>query len=146
MVAGGASAHSDHGRIVAKAFYEAVHGEAPLEIRDKRKLKIVANALGVDTNLPEQEMLKQIADKALQAFSQQEGELVLAHRAPRPLVEKWRKYKVSLRCIIFLSRNQPLSVYLVESEAYAPCIRANVKLCWSITTFFGLENEIVHPR
>ncbi len=99
LVAGGASAHSDHGRIIARAFYEAVHGKAPLEIRDKRKLKIVANALGVDTNLSEQEILKQIANKAFQAFSQQEGELILAHRAPRPLVEKWRKYKVLPRGI-----------------------------------------------
>ncbi len=99
LVAGGASAHSDHGRIIAKAFYEAVHGEAPLEIRDKRKLKIVAHALGVDVNLPEQEMLKQIADKALQEFSKQERYLSMPNRAPRPLVEKWKKYKVFPRGI-----------------------------------------------
>ncbi len=99
LVAGGASAHSDHGRIIARAFYETVHGEAPLEIRDKRKLKIVAHSLGVDTNLPEQEILKQIAVKALHEFSKQESDLNMPHRAPRPLIEKWKKHKVFPRGI-----------------------------------------------
>ncbi|MFN3567597.1 MAG: anaerobic carbon-monoxide dehydrogenase catalytic subunit [Caldimicrobium sp.] len=94
MVAAGTSAHSDHGRHVAKVFYEAVHGEVPFEIRDKRKLKVVAQALGVDPTLPEQDMLKEMADQALRIFSQQEGEIVLTHRAPKPLLEKWRKYGV----------------------------------------------------
>jgi carbon-monoxide dehydrogenase catalytic subunit len=94
MVAAGTSAHSDHGRHVAKLFYEAVHGEVPFEVRDKRKLRVVAQALGVDPSLPEDEMLKRMADAALQIFSQQEGEIVLTHRAPKPLLEKWRRYGV----------------------------------------------------
>ncbi|MDM7202630.1 MAG: anaerobic carbon-monoxide dehydrogenase catalytic subunit [Thermodesulfobacteriaceae bacterium] len=94
MVAAGTSAHSDHGRHVAKAFYEAVHGEVPFDVRDKRKLRVIALALGVDPNLEEGELLRAIADAALRAFSQQEGELVLTHRAPKPLLEKWRKYGV----------------------------------------------------
>ncbi len=94
MVAAGTSAHSDHGRHVAKAFYETVHGEVPFEVRDKRKLKVVAKAFGVDPNLPEEEMLKEIAEAALRIFSQQEGEIVLTHRAPKPLLEKWRRYGV----------------------------------------------------
>lgn len=94
MVAAGTSAHSDHGRHVAKAFYEAVHGEAPFEVRDKRKLRVVAQAFGVDPNLPEGDLLKELADAALRIFSQQEGELILTHRAPKPLLEKWRKYGV----------------------------------------------------
>ena len=94
MVAAGGSAHSDHGRHVAHIFYEAVHGDVPFEVRDKRKLKVVAQALGVDPNLPEDEMLKRMADSALSVFSQQEGEIILTHRAPKPLLEKWRKYGV----------------------------------------------------
>ncbi|MCS7200167.1 MAG: anaerobic carbon-monoxide dehydrogenase catalytic subunit [Caldimicrobium sp.] len=99
MVAAGTSAHSDHGRHVAKAFYEAVHGEAPIEIRDKRKLKVVAQRFGVDPNQPEQEILKGIAEAALQAFSQQDGELVLAKSAPKLVLERWRKHGVVPRGI-----------------------------------------------
>ncbi len=94
MVAAGTSAHSDHGRHVAKLFYEAVHGEVPFEVRDKRKLRVVAQAFGVDPNLPEGDLLKELAEAALRIFSQQEGEIVLTHRAPKPLLERWRRYGV----------------------------------------------------
>ena len=94
MVAAGTSAHSDHGRHVAKIFYEAVHGDVPFEVRDKRKLRVVAHALGVDPNQPEENLLKDMAEAALRIFSQQEGEIILTHRAPKPLLEKWRKYGV----------------------------------------------------
>ncbi len=99
MVVGGASAHSDHGRHAATVFYETVHGEAPFEVKDKRKLRLVAEAFGVDLNLSEEEMLKKIADSALQMFSQQKGEIILTHRAPKPLLEKWRQHKVVPRGI-----------------------------------------------
>ncbi len=94
MVASGTSAHSDHGRHIAKVFYDTVNGEVPFEVRDKRKLKIVAQAFGVDPNLPEEKMLKELADAALRIFSQQKGEIILTHRAPKSLLEKWRKYGV----------------------------------------------------
>ncbi|MGB9761592.1 MAG: anaerobic carbon-monoxide dehydrogenase catalytic subunit [Caldimicrobium thiodismutans] len=94
MVAAGTSAHSDHGRHVAKIFYEAVYGEVPFEVRDKRKLRVVAQALGVDPNQPEEKLLKDMAEEALRIFSQQQGEIILTHRAPKPLLEKWRKYGV----------------------------------------------------
>lgn len=94
MVAAGTSAHSDHGRHVARVFYEAVHGEAPFEIRDKRKLRVVAQAFGVDPTLPEKDLLVKLADSAMAIFSQQEGEIILTHRAPKPTLERWRKYGV----------------------------------------------------
>lgn len=99
MVAAGTSAHSDHGRHVAHTFYQAVHGEAPFQIKDKRKLRVVAQAFGVDLNLPEDEMAKRVAEEALKAFGQQEGELKFALRAPKPLIEKWRRHKVIPRGI-----------------------------------------------
>jgi len=99
MVVGGASAHSDHGRHIATVFYETVHGKAPFEVKDKRKLRLVAEALGVDPNLPEQELLKEMANSALQMFSQQNGEIIFTHRAPKPLLEKWRQYGVVPRGI-----------------------------------------------
>ncbi len=97
MVAAGTSAHSDHGRHTAHTFYEAVHGEAPFKVKDSRKLRIVAQAFGVDLNLPEDEMAKRVAEEAVKAFGQQEGELKFALRAPQPLIEKWRRYGVMPR-------------------------------------------------
>ncbi|MFN3921312.1 MAG: anaerobic carbon-monoxide dehydrogenase catalytic subunit, partial [Caldimicrobium sp.] len=69
-------------------------GDVPFEVRDKRKLRVVAQALGVDPQKPEQELLKEMAEAALKIFSQQEGEIILTHRAPKPLLEKWRHYGV----------------------------------------------------
>jgi carbon-monoxide dehydrogenase catalytic subunit len=99
MVVGGASAHSDHGRDIALAFYETVHGDSQFEVRDKRKLRVIAQALGIDPNLPEKDILYKVAEIALECFGQMEGELAFGHRAPQPLQEKWRKYGVFPRGI-----------------------------------------------
>ena len=99
MVVGGASAHSDHGRHAAKVFAEAIKGGAPFKVRDKRKLKVVAEAFGVSPEGEEREILERIADAAFKMFSQQSGEIALVHRAPKPLVEKWRKAGVVPRGI-----------------------------------------------
>ena len=94
MVASGCSAHSDHGRQVAIDFYEAVHGEVPFEVKDKRKLRVVAQALGVDPNQEESELLKQVAEAALKVFNQQEGEIPLIRRAPEKRQALWRELGV----------------------------------------------------
>ncbi len=90
MVAAGGAAHSDHGRQVAIDFYETVHGEAPFEVKDKRKLRVVAQAFGVDPDKDEPELLKELAEAALRVFNQQEGEIVLLKRAPEKRQEIWR--------------------------------------------------------
>ena len=52
MIAGGAAAHSDHGRGVAEVFLSAARKEnKDYKIKDPIKLKIVAEALGVDTTV-----------------------------------------------------------------------------------------------
>jgi len=99
MVVGGASAHSDHGRHIAHVFEETIKGEAPFEVRDKRKLRVVAEAFGVDPNQEEKAILEGISEAALKMFAQQSGEIVLTHRAPKPLVEKWRSHGVIPRGI-----------------------------------------------
>jgi hydroxylamine reductase (hybrid-cluster protein) len=49
MIAGGAAAHSDHGRGVAELFLAVAKGEAPgYEIKDEQKLLQVALDLGVE--------------------------------------------------------------------------------------------------
>jgi len=94
MVASGCSAHSDHGRQVAIDFYEAVHGEVPFEVKDKRKLRVVAQALGVDPHQEEPELLKQVAEAALKVFGQQEGEIPLIRRATEKRQALWRELGV----------------------------------------------------
>ena len=52
MIAGGAAAHSDHGRSVAEVFMSAARKETDAyQIKDTNKLLAVAGALGVDTTV-----------------------------------------------------------------------------------------------
>ncbi len=101
MVAAGTSSHNDHSRGVAKLFKEIAHGEAPgYEIKDVTKLKAVAR----DWDVPivegegeeakprsKDEIAKDLADKILREFGQQDGEINYTRRAPKKRQEIWRK-------------------------------------------------------
>ena len=101
MIAGGAAAHSDHGRSVAEVFLSAARKETEAyKIKDPFKLKAVAEALGVDTTVEVDgevkardldEIALETAEKALNEWGKAEGELIYAKRAPAPLYEKWKK-------------------------------------------------------
>ncbi|RPH48688.1 MAG: anaerobic carbon-monoxide dehydrogenase catalytic subunit [Desulfobacteraceae bacterium] len=110
MVAGGASAHSDHGRCVAEVFMAVARKESKdYKIKDPQKLLAVAQALGVaitvktddgkevDRNIDE--ILLEVAEIALAEWGKPEGELIYAKRAPQPLYEKWKKAGVIPRNI-----------------------------------------------
>lgn len=109
MVAGGAAAHSDHGRSVAEVFMAAARKESDAyKIKDIPKLLSVANALGVDTTVEEDgevkdrdinEIALEVATKALNEWGKAEGELLYLKRAPEPLYEKWAKAGVKPRNI-----------------------------------------------
>jgi carbon-monoxide dehydrogenase catalytic subunit len=109
MVAAGTASHSDHSRGVAKLFKEIAHGEAPgYEIKDVAKLKRVARDWGVAISLGEgeeaqardkHEIAKELADKILAEFGQQEGEINCVKRAPLKRQEIWRKNGVVPRGI-----------------------------------------------
>jgi len=78
MVAGGAAAHSDHGRGVAELFLAVAKGEAPgYEIKDEQKL--LQLALDWDIEIGDRsnnEIAIDIGEKALAEFGKQKGELV----------------------------------------------------------------------
>ncbi len=101
MVAGGAAAHSDHGRGVAELFLAAAEGKAPgYEIRDEQKLLQLALEWGVEIgNRSNQEIAIDIGEIALAEFGKQEGELRFLNRAPLKRQELWRREGVAPRGI-----------------------------------------------
>jgi carbon-monoxide dehydrogenase catalytic subunit len=101
MVAGGAAAHSDHGRGVAELFLAVAKGEAPgYEIKDEQKLLQVALDWGVEIGeRSNQEIAVDIGNIALGEFGRQEGELLFLRRAPLKRQELWRKQGVAPRGI-----------------------------------------------
>jgi carbon-monoxide dehydrogenase catalytic subunit len=101
MVAGGAAAHSDHGRGVAELFLAVAKGEAPgYEIKDEQKLLQVALDLGVEIGeRSNNEIAVDIGEMALKEFGKQEGELITLRKAPLKRQELWRKLGVAPRGI-----------------------------------------------
>ncbi len=109
MIAGGAAAHSDHGRSVAEVFLSAARKETDAyKIKDTNKLLAVAPHLGVTTTVEVDgevkdrdmdEIALEVAKKAVEEWGKAEGELLYAKRAPEPLYEKWKKNGVIPRNI-----------------------------------------------
>ena len=101
MVAGGASAHSDHGRGEAEMFLMAAKGEvSEFKIKDEQKLYQIALDLGVEIgDRPMQEIAIEVGEKAIAEFGRQHGEGIFAQRAPEKRKELWRKLDIFPRGI-----------------------------------------------
>jgi carbon-monoxide dehydrogenase catalytic subunit len=101
MIAGGAAAHSDHGRGVAELFLAVAKGEAPgYQIKDEQKLMQVALDWSVEIgDRSNTEIAIDIGEIALAEFGRQEGELLFLRRAPLKRQELWRKLGVVPRGI-----------------------------------------------
>ncbi len=109
MIAGGASAHSDHGRCVAETFLAVARKETDAyQVKDPDKLKAVAEALDVpitvevDGEVQDRdidEIALETAEKALDEWGKSGGELTYAKRAPAARYEKWKKHGVIPRNI-----------------------------------------------
>lgn len=109
MVAGGAAAHSDHGRSVAEVFRSVARKENhDYQIKDTIKLKAVAEALNVATTVEVDgevkdrdmdEIALETAEVAFAEWGKPEGELLYLKRAPEALYEKWKKAGVLPRNI-----------------------------------------------
>ncbi|MCD6126139.1 MAG: hypothetical protein J7J19_03930 [Thaumarchaeota archaeon] len=103
MTAGGAAAHSDHGREVALVFKMMAEGKAPgYRITDIEKLKAVASRYGikVEDRKPE-EIAKDLADIILNDFGKQDEEPIKTLEAYAPEVRKrvWTRLGVMPRSI-----------------------------------------------
>jgi len=101
MVAGGAAAHSDHGRGVAELFLAVAKGEAPgYEIKDEQKLLQLALDWGIEIgDRSISEIAIDIGEMALAEFGKQEGELITLRKAPLKRQELWRQQGVAPRGI-----------------------------------------------
>jgi len=104
MIAGGAAAHSDHGRGVAETFLAAAKKETDdYVIKDTKKLLEIAPDFGIalttgkgDKEKPRKidDIAVELGEKVLAQFGQQEGDLLTALRAPKNRVEQWKKLGV----------------------------------------------------
>src|SRR4030042_1240094 len=101
MIAGGAAAHSDHGRGVAELFVAVAKGAAPgYKIRDEQKLLALALEMGVEIGArSNEEIALEIGQKCLAEFGRQEGEILFAKRAPLKRQKLWRQQGVMPRGI-----------------------------------------------
>jgi carbon-monoxide dehydrogenase catalytic subunit len=109
MVAGGAAAHSDHGRSVAEVFMSAARKETDAyKIKDEGKLRQMAPHLGVATTVEVDgevqdrdvdEIALEVAEKSLNEWGKAEGTVEYLKRAPAPRYEIWKKQGVLPRNI-----------------------------------------------
>jgi anaerobic carbon-monoxide dehydrogenase catalytic subunit len=101
MIAAGAAAHSDHGRDVAQTLALAARQpNSGYAIRDSKKLLQVARNLRIPTEGKSKEALAlQVAEKALECFGRQEGELPFLELAPEPRRKIWRQWQTAPRGI-----------------------------------------------
>ena len=109
MVAGGAAAHSDHGRSVAEIFLAVARKETDAyRIKDPQKLLEIAPCLGVAIQVEADgrmldrdidEIALEVAEAAIQEWGKTQGELAFVKRAPQARYELWKKQGVVPRNI-----------------------------------------------
>ena len=100
MIAGGAAAHSDHGRCVAEVFVSAANKETDVyKIKDHDKLLSIAPYFNVDIKIEVDgelvdrdidEIAVEVGEKALNEWGKPKGELLYLKRAPEALYKKWK--------------------------------------------------------
>ncbi len=101
MIAAGAAAHSDHGRAVAKTLLLAAESpDSGYVIKDSNKLKKLAQIFGIFTkDRKKEEIARDVAEKALENFGRQEGEVDFVKRAPEKRQNLWRQLGIAPRGI-----------------------------------------------
>jgi len=99
MIAGGAAAHSDHGRDIAHTLLMAAEdGSCDYEPKGETKLRALAAELGVKTDGRDlRQIARDVAEICFSQFGQQHGEVVFAARAPKDQQERWRRAGVMPR-------------------------------------------------
>jgi carbon-monoxide dehydrogenase catalytic subunit len=101
MIAGGAAAHSDHGRDIAHTLLMAsTNPDADYQIKDETKLKAIASIFGIKTEKRDiREIGADVARAALNEFGQQEGSLKITTMAPDARQKLWKEKELYPRSI-----------------------------------------------
>jgi len=100
MVAGGAAAHSDHGRDLVETLLAVAEGKAPgYKLTDLEKLSRIAGEFGIAPDLPPLEQAKELALALMEEYGIKKGFLQFTKRLPASRQEKWRTLGVSPRGI-----------------------------------------------
>ncbi|MBI5848479.1 MAG: anaerobic carbon-monoxide dehydrogenase catalytic subunit [Nitrospirae bacterium] len=99
MVAGGTAAHGDHGRDMVFTLLAVAEGHAKdFKVKDVKKLYRTADILEIEFEGREvHDVAKDVANKLLEDFSRQRGEMNFVKRAPKKTQERWKKYGVMPR-------------------------------------------------
>ncbi len=99
FTAGGAAAHSDHGRQIMHTLYQTKEGGA-YQIKDPDKLKRIAAEWGVETEGKDiYDLAHEMAYKGLLEYGKPFGEQLFTQRAPEHTRELWEKAGVMPRAI-----------------------------------------------
>ncbi len=101
MIAGGAAAHSDHGRDLAHTLLLTAQGKSGgYEIKDETKLAALAKEYGIETqNRKKEEIALDLAQSVYAEFGKQEGVVQFSRRAPEKRVDLWKKARIDPRGI-----------------------------------------------
>ena len=92
MIAAGSAAHMDHGRETAITFLATAKGETPFEIKDEKKLHMMADLYEIKTEgRSKEDIAIELGEKVLAEFGQQDGVLTMTKRAPKKRQELWKK-------------------------------------------------------
>lgn len=101
MIAGGAAAHSDHGRDIAHTLLMAATvPDCDYKIKDEEKLKNVAGIYGIKTEGRDiKDIAKEVAKYALEEFGRQDGDVKMAYTAPETRIKLWKELGIMPRAI-----------------------------------------------
>ena len=102
MIAGGAAAHSDHGRDIAHTLKMVVEGKGKdYTIKDVKKLNEVASRYGIKKDGKDvQQIAAELSEVVMNEFGKQEGSLISAEAyAPPARVEVWKRAGIMPRSI-----------------------------------------------
>ena len=99
ICAAGTSAHTDHAREMVKGFIATAKGETPHEIKDVRKLHMLADIFGVETEgRDKNEIAIEVGELALADFGKQtDTPLTMTKRAPAKRQELWKRLGIAPR-------------------------------------------------
>jgi carbon-monoxide dehydrogenase catalytic subunit len=96
MIAAGTAAHSDHARGMAFTLLSVANGETKdFKITDVKKLYRVAGYLEIEfEGRPVNDVARDVAQKLIDDFGRQKGEVNYVTRAPQKTQERWRKWGI----------------------------------------------------